>query len=150
MASKIDPKNAVIKHGMAIVPGSRSLDKTSPLHPRNGAPKNFTVGHVATAHGVHPSDIEKDVIGAHKGHLPDASLGHGIPVHPGMLHVNRGVITAGISKTQKAFDDEPNVPLPTTPKTTFDELNHERPVHYSQTGGIPALAGLSLPAKIRK
>jgi hypothetical protein len=128
-----------------------SLDRNSPLHPRNGKPKNFQIAdNVAAAHGVFPSDVAKGVLGAHKGHHPDPADGHGVPVHPGMLHVNRGTITAGISKTQKAFDDEPNTPLPTSPKTVFDELNHERPRHYSQTGGIPALAGRGLPDKIVK
>jgi hypothetical protein len=150
--SKIDLKHAVIQHGQAIIPGRpKSLDRNSPLHPRNGKSKNFQIAdNVAGAHGVHPSDIEKGVIGAHKGHHPDASMGHGVPVHPSMLHVNRGTITAGISKTQKALNDEPNAMLPTSPKgAVFDEMNHEMPHHIMQTPGVRGLSG-ALPAKIIK
>jgi hypothetical protein len=35
---KLDLKNAKIQHGQMIIP-SGSLDRNSPLHPRNGAPK---------------------------------------------------------------------------------------------------------------
>jgi len=150
--TKIDLKSGATLngHGQMIIPGRpKSLDRNSPLHPRNGAPKNFQIAdNVAHAHGVHPSDIEKNVIGAHRGHHPNPAAG--IAVHPGMLHVTRdGSVITGISKTQKAFDDEPNSKLILRNDTPEDDHNRPLPVSYHKYPPIAALNG-RLPDKIRK
>lgn len=153
--SKIDLKTATVCNGMMIVPGSRpnSLDKTSPLHPRNGAPKNFAVAD--REHGFIKHDRDIGVVGASHGmgHHPDASMGHGVPVHPGMLHVNKGTVTAGISKTQKAFDDEPNSKLilrdHAADAAELETAKRDRSGSYHKYPPIAALNG-RLPATIKK
>lgn len=149
---------ATIANGVLIAPGTPgSKPNTAPKgFARIGSPKNFKIAdNVAGGHGVHPRDVEIGVIGGTKGQHPDPSAG--ISVHPGMIHSHRGAIVAGISHTQAAFDDEPNTPLPTTPKASHENdpfteslvCHGGRPVEYHQTPGIHGLNG-ALPLKIRK
>ncbi len=89
--AKLDLKNAVIRHGMAIVPGARanSMAKDSALHPRNGAAKRLT--NPAPAFGM-----QRQTKGALHPHLHGrpiddetadklCSTGQNVKTHPGMF-----------------------------------------------------------------
>ena len=102
-----------LKSGASIDHGQMSIPRNSPLHPRAGAPKNFEIAN--REHGVHLSDCEIGVIGAHKGHQPDPKAGHGVPVHGGMHFRERGQFTAGISKTQANHPLDDDSKLVTSP-----------------------------------
>ncbi|SHG10446.1 hypothetical protein [Bradyrhizobium erythrophlei] len=100
---------ATMQNGQIAVPGSRPNSAPKGLA-RDGKPKNFQIAN--RDHGVHASDIAKGVIGGHRGHHPDASAGHGVPVHSGMMHSHKGTMVAGISRTQ-AHDPQDDARLAT-------------------------------------
>jgi len=148
MASKIDLKNAVIKHGMMIIPGHKpnSAPKSNGMKiGRDGrVPKKFALAD--REHGV----VSGPVIGAGIGLSvhPDPKISE--PIHSGMHFRERKQLNAGISRTQVVSPTDDTKFAAGFAQGPAQTDVHEMPMHHSQTGGIAALAGRRLPAQIKK
>lgn len=144
MTKILDLKNAKMRHGQLIIPGAKP----------NSTPKGFgrdgkrpkTMHLFDRDHGVHPAEVG-GVVGGHL-HQPTADAAS-VPTHSGMHFKEGGTLKAGISRTAAMSPtDDATFIAGIAPRAETDV--HERPIHYSQTGGIGALAGRRLPDKIVK
>jgi hypothetical protein len=142
MTKLLDLKNAKMRHGQMIIPGAKPNSAPKGFGRDGKRPKKMHL--FDRDHGVHPAE---GVVGGHL-HQPTADAAS-VPVHDGMKFKEGGQLNVGISRTQaKSPTDDEAFTAGIAPRAETDV--HERPIHYSQTGGIEALAGRSLPDKIVK
>jgi hypothetical protein len=142
MTKILDLRNAKIQFGQAIIPGAKPNSAPKGFGRDGKRPKKMHL--FDRDHGVHPAE---GVVGGHL-HQPSADTAS-VPVHDGMKFKESGQLKAGISRTAAMSPtDDANFTAGIAPAR--DGAVHERPVHYSQTGGIGALAGRSLPKTIVK